>query len=516
MSAPSILAASTLSIIDVLDDDQLLGAALQHSETFGAWRVFLRALFGLPINPDDMPLFTACTGRTIAPTKRASEGYAIVSRRGRKTLMLSSTAAYLAAFQDWRGMLGPGERGVIHLIAADRRQARIAFRYVLAFLKASPLLARMIERETSEEIDLSNGVTVQISTASYRTTRGYSIIATLLDEAAFYAVDGSAEPDRDIVAALLPGMATTGGILLVASSPHRKSGIIWDARRKFWGVNDSSVLVWQADSRTMNPMISQEIVDAAIERDAASAQSEWLGQFRDDLTDFIDRAAVEACVEAGVRERPPVAGVRYFSFTDPSGGSNDAMTTAIGHMESDVVVVDAIREVPAPFDPESVVAEFVELFRRYGIKETVGDAYASQWCATAFDRHGITYCHSELNRSQLYLTTLPLINSKTVRLLDHPRAVNQFCSLERRTTRGGRDTVDHRPNASDDLCNAIAGLCATVSFGRRRGEVSVGIIQSDGRVVPYRDPSERVSALKGGAHQIATAGWKKWDGKRFV
>jgi len=291
-------------------------------------------------------------------------------------------------------------------------------------------------------------------------------------------------------------------------------GFLWDARRRFCGVNDSSVLVWQADSRTMNRMISQQIVDAAIERDGASAQSEWLGLFRDDLTDFVDRGAVEACVANGVRERSAVAGVRYFSFTDPSGGSNDAMTTAIGHMESDVVVVDAIREVPAPFDPETVVAEFVELFRRYGIKETVGDAYASQWCATAFDRHGITYRHSELNRSQLYLTTLPLINSKTVRLLDHPRAVSQFCGLERRTTRGGRDTVDHRPNASDDLCNAIEGLCATVSCGRRRGEMSVSIIQADGRVVPYHDPSERVSAIKAGSHQTARHVGRYWSFER--
>jgi hypothetical protein len=291
---------------------------------------------------------------------------------------------------------------VIHLIAADRRQARIAFRYVRAFLKGSPLLGQLIERETSDELDLTNGVSIQISTASYRTTRGYSIIATLLDEAAFYAVDGSSEPDRDIIAALLPGMATTSGILLVASSPHRKAGILWDARRRFWGVNDSSVLVWQADSRTMNPMISQQIVDAAIEHDGASAQSEWLGLFRDDLTDFVDRGAVEACVDVGVRERPPIAGVKYFSFTDASGGSSDAMTCAIGHQQGDTFIVDATRECPAPFDPEDIVSQFVDLFRRYAIKETTGDAYGAQWVASAFNRHGISYRHSELNRSQLY------------------------------------------------------------------------------------------------------------------
>jgi hypothetical protein len=260
----------------------------------------------------------------------------------------------------------------------------------------------------------------------------------------------------------------------------------------------------------MNPMISQEIVDAAIERDAASASSEWLGQFRDDLTDFVDRAAVEACVDVDVRERPPAAGVRYLSFTDPSGGSTDSMTCAVAHKQGDVVIVDAVREVPAPFHPENVVAEFVDLFRRYGIKETTGDAYGAQWVASAFDRHGITYRHSELNRSQIYLNVLPLINSRAVRLLDIRRAVDQFCSLERRVTRGGRDNIDHRPNSADDLCNSIAGVCSVASFARRKGEVLFGY-GMPGDVIQWYGPdgsrvwADRPSGLSAGPHQTAAA-----------
>jgi len=135
--------------------------------------------------------------------------------------------------------------------------------------------------------------------------------------------------------------------------------------------------------------------------------------------------------------------------------------------------------------------------------------------------HGISYRHSELNRSQLYLNALPLINSKRLRLLDNRRAVDQFCGLERRVTRGGRDSVDHRPNASDDLCNAIAGLASVVSFGRRRhGEVRVGIAPFGGRVEwiwPRREPG---SGLRAGPHQTARASryWKRWDPeqKRFL
>jgi hypothetical protein len=67
--------------------------------------------------------------------------------------------------------------------------------------------------------------------------------------------------------------------------------------------------------------------------------------------------------------------------------------------------------------------------------------------------------HAEQNKSQLYVELLPRINARTIRLLDHPGAINQICMLERRTVRGGRDSIDHPPNTHDDLANAIAGLC---------------------------------------------------------
>ena len=33
----------------------------------------------------------------------------------------------------------------------------------------------------------------------------------------------------------------------------------------------------------------------------------------------------------------------------------------------------------------------------------------------------------------------------------------QFTSLERRISRGGRDSIDHPPGAHDDIANAVAG-----------------------------------------------------------
>jgi hypothetical protein len=110
----------------------------------------------------------------------------------------------------------------------------------------------------------------------------------------------------------------------------------------------------------MNPTVSEQVVEAALERDSSLAASEWLAQFRSDLETYVSREAVEACIEPGIRERAPVAGVRYAAFVDPSGGRNDAMALAIGHLEGGISVLDLIREVRPPFSPADVVAEFAQ------------------------------------------------------------------------------------------------------------------------------------------------------------
>jgi hypothetical protein len=244
------------------------------------------------------------------------------------------------------------------VIAVDRRQARVIFRYVRALLTGVPMLARMIEREAAESFDLNNGVSIEVSTANFKSVRGYAIVAALVDEIAFLPTDDSAQPDFELLDALRPGTATIPtAMLLCASSPYAKKGAMFDAHQKHHAKEGDPVLVWQAPTRTMNPTVPQGTIAAAIERDPASASSEWLAMFRDDIAAFVTRESVMACVEVGIRERPPQPGKQYISFTDPSGGSSDSMTCCVGHTEGDLIIVDAIREITAPFDPESATDE---------------------------------------------------------------------------------------------------------------------------------------------------------------
>jgi hypothetical protein len=145
------------------------------------------------------------------------------------------------------------------------------------------------------------------------------------------------------------------------------------------------------------------------------------------------------------------------AFVDPSGGSADSFTLAIAHRVDDNGVLDLVREFKPPFSPDQVVGEIAQTLDAYGIDTIQGDRYAGQWPVERFRERDIRYEQNAKPKSDLYRDALPLINSGRIELLDHKGLVSQICALERRTARGGRDSIDHPPGAHDDLANAALG-----------------------------------------------------------
>jgi len=453
-------ASSQVSILAACRDQAIFGPWFKDRKTWAAWFVFLKVLFGLPLDTAELDIFRAHTGRAVPATEGYLDVALVIGRRGGKSLVCALIAAFMACFIDWSQYLTGGERGVIMIIAADRRQAAVALRYIRAFLDI-PLLAGLIERETLDAIELRNGVNIEVATASYKTIRGRTVLAAIADELAFWSDETSQNPDVEIINALKPAMATIPGArLLKASSPYARRGILWNDYRKHYGVDDSRTLVWKASTREMNPGVPQSFIDEQYADDPASAAAEYGGEFRTDVEAFLSREAVEAVVPRGRLELPPISGVRYVAFVDPSGGSSDSMSLAIAHLHQhrEIAVLDLVREVRPPFSPESVVEEFAEILKSYHISQVTGDRYGGEWPRERFRVHGIDYRCSEKVKSDLYQGLLPLINSGRCELLDLPRLINQLCSLERRTARGGRDSIDHPPNAHDDIANCAAGV----------------------------------------------------------
>ena len=309
----------------------------------------------------ELPIYKQCTGRTEPPTSPAAEGWLVCGRRAGKSFILALIAVFLATFYDYRRYLAPGERGTVIVIATNTKQARVIFRYIRALLTGVPMLKRMIERETADTFDLTDGVTIEVGTASFKTVRGYTIVAALCDELAFWPTDDAADPDYEVINALRPGMATIpNAMLLCASSPYARRGALWDAHRRHHGKDGDPILVWHADTRTMNPTVAQRVIDEAAERDPAMAAAEYGAQFRSDVEGFVSREAVEACV-GDYREMAPASSCYYRAFVDPSGGSADSFTLAISHKDRtrDTIVIDAVasaahRSLPRTSSPSSL------------------------------------------------------------------------------------------------------------------------------------------------------------------
>jgi len=248
--------------------------------------------------------------------------------------------------------------------------------------------------------------------------------------------------------------------LIAISSPYSRSGILYTHWERYWSKPDKNVLVWRAPTRVMNETISQELIDAEMQKDRSSAESEWMVSWRSDIEGFLDPDLVKA---AAVLPGPlsPQQYQVYQAFTDPSGGRNDSFTLAIGHFnfENQKYATDLVKAFPAPFNPSEVVKEISQILRQYRITRVTGDRYSAAWVEESFRKESISYQQCELNKSKLYLELEPLINTQQILIPKDKNLINELLNLERKTGRSGRDSVDHPLKGSDDLANAVAG-CA--------------------------------------------------------
>jgi hypothetical protein len=375
--------------------------------------------------------------------------------------------------------------------------------------EGSPILSQLVVNRTQDTIELKHSIKIEVRPASLRKLRGPTYCAILLDELAFWFTEENyANPDVDVIAACSPGLLTTRGMTVMASSPYAKKGVLWDTYKKYFGHDSSSVLVAKGTTRDWNPTIDQAEIDRLLAKDRARNTAEYLAEFRSDLQTFVPADIVAACItEPGVRVRPRQPNNHYYGAVDPSGGSSDSFVAGIGHQEygSDVCIVDALVEARPPFSPEAVCKQFAELFKSYGISNVYGDRYAGMWPVEMFAKFGITYIQNAKPKSELYSDLLPILNSVRIHLLDDPRLIGQLCSLERQTSRGGRDSIDHPARQFDDLAN-VAAILVSLSINKYGGSYDTGYGWLDGGTEELKRSAaaERLSAWCF-AHGIPTA-----------
>jgi len=449
-----------MNIIESIHDRALLGAnpCFADLRTWKAQLVLLSAIYGLDLDPEGVALFKKHTGRSrYAPPPG---GWPIVEflvgRQSGKTEISAAFVTYAAVSAP---LVRGGQRYALLVAQNQRGACRNAFARVKAYFDASPTLRRMIVAETQDSLTLSNNIVIAAYPCNPDGVRGLIVTGAGVDEWEFFRNSEGYDTSAEMLRAVLATVAMTGGKIFISTSPGGQVGHKWEFYRKHYAKDDSSVLIWQASAPEMNPLLSADYLARMREVDASGYRSEVMGEHAAGLSNLFDPEALDRCIARDRRELLPAAELSYSAFVDPSGGSRDAFTLSIGHRADERVVVDLARAWHPPFNPSSVTSEMADLLKTYRVASVQGDRYGGEFPRELFRRHGIDYVLADLDRSALYLELLSNVNAAAIELPDDAQLLRELRELERRRGPSGRDRVDHRPGAHDDLANAVAGVC---------------------------------------------------------
>jgi hypothetical protein len=307
--------------------------------TWATWRAVLAAAFALDLTDEERQAVTQLTQRQTLPPSPVRELWLLLGRRSGKSIIAALLAVWATCCRTYT--LAPGEVGVFMVIAADRKQARVIKRYIAGLLRSHPSLDVLLEKETADAIWLTSGLCIEIHTCSFRSLRGYTCVGAACDEIAFWDDEDSANPDHEVLVALRAAMASVPEAMLIGlTSVYARRGEVWRMFEKHFGKDSADVLIVNGATTTMNPTISQTVIDTAYEDDPIAAAAEYGAEFRRDVEVFLPAEALDAVRMPGRFEQPFHAGVTshaahaYVAFLDPAGGTGqDSMTLAIAHHE---------------------------------------------------------------------------------------------------------------------------------------------------------------------------------------
>jgi hypothetical protein len=385
-----------MNIVEFVRDPELINGELSlYQETA------LRLFYGLALNSEQVEIAkSALDVQELLADREFEEGTFVCGRRsGKSDRIAANIAVYEAVQGGHEDALAPGERAHILLVAQDMRACRVLFRFILGKLKSSDVLNQFVDAVRSDEIDLTNGITISIFPCSFRATRGFAIPVAIFDEIAFYRVDG-VNVDRDVINSVRPAQAQFPRPKLVKiSSPYAKQGELYQDYATRHSRPD--FLCFHAPSWRMNPSLRQTFLDSERARDPDHFDREYAAIFTDQLANAFSREAVESCVIPGRRELAPSRSHTYDAGVDPSGGGADEFTVSVCHEHRGKLIQDCLRAYKTN-RPADVVKEIASMLKNYGVRSVHGDKYSGEWVRQEFRKYSVDYVVSDITASKVF------------------------------------------------------------------------------------------------------------------
>ena len=242
-----------------------------------------------------------------APVRRAIA--AVGRRRWQGRAIASFLASYIAINFDPRGKLRPGERAVVICLACDRGQASIVFNYIRGYFETIGALKAMVTHCGADSLDLSNNVTIEVHTNSFRGVRGKTLLCVIFDEVAFWRDENFSNPDVEMEIAVRPGLARViGSMLIMISSVHKRAGLLYSNQKSLFGKDIDDAMMVMGSTLKFNPSFDADLIARDLAADPERFGAEYECKYRDDISSFISRDLLDACTDKGVVVRSPEAG----------------------------------------------------------------------------------------------------------------------------------------------------------------------------------------------------------------
>lgn len=374
----------------------------------------------------------------------------------------------------WRGLHKPVTTpGTTTLITAPtQRQSSELFDQVKTEITNSPLpdAAWDIERETRTTIEFKNGSRVLCLPTGVdgKTIRGYTADLIIVDEAAFVG--------RAIYEDVLePMLATTGGTMILASTPFGTSGFFYDA------FHDED---WYAFRESMHasPLIDEEYIERQKRtKSNITYQQEVLGEFVESADAFLPRSLIKSCTVGGVEQQTDECylgvdlarhGADASVFLSMDGDGN------VFHTEHtyDKPLTDGIGRV------KTLEAEYG--YASIQIDETgLGAGVVDALNEDLPNVEGVTFTID--TKQSLYNALKERMEAGEITLPGNRQLRQQLADLEYELTTAGKMKIHHPEGGHDDFADGLAlanwgRTSAVVTETRRRpgGSTSRRQIQS--------------------------------------
>lgn len=358
-----------------------------------------------------------------------------------------------------------GERVAVAIIAPSERQSRISHRFAATWLRSR--LPHLIARDTDDEIELTNGVSLLTLPATSRSLRGYAVAVAILTEAAWFVdSEGSPLAAKEVWDSVAPAVAQfPQGKLLVLSTPRWATGWFADRCREAASAAYADTGHWWAPTSVMNPTISETFLEAERAKDPAMYAREYEARF----VAGIGAVFPDNLVRLAVRRHEPIPispGARYVVSLDASSGTGkDTFAAVTGSRDGENVTVRDVRgwrgSKAAPINHRSVLDEVAAIAKVHNDGTCLIDQWASEPIRQGLAERGVTVrprAWTNESKEEAVMVLRQVLHQSRLSIPDHRGLISELAVLEQRLLPSGRTRYAAPPGAHDDYATALLAL----------------------------------------------------------